>query len=126
MSAAEFNSTAVQPFWATRDKALVEHLDLYPQVLETLSAAKDRGIPTVVLSDAPTYNRTATSDPHGAGSRLGRAQMARVQSMLDIVNGPSSGAAPQSGRLGTSQLCRAYKRAILKSFEKPHTQGFRL
>lgn len=125
MSAAEFNSTAVQPFWATMDKALVEHLDLYPQVLETLSAVKDRGIPTVVLSDAPAYiglrRLTHMGLDRGYVERLyalhnwevpnlpdgGAApQMARVQSMLDIVNGLTE------------------FRAIPKSFEKPHTQGF--
>lgn len=126
MSHAEFDAVAAQPFWRNIDKSLLDNLSLYPEVLETLSALKARGIPTVVLSDAPAYiaMRRLThmgldrgyverlyalnnwQTPAGLSAEAVAPGMARVNEMLNTVNG-----------LKEFQV-------IPKSYEKPHTQGF--
>jgi phosphoglycolate phosphatase len=51
----EFIENFVKPFWAAVDENRAKYLRPYPQVLETLTKLKERGIKIVALSDAPEY-----------------------------------------------------------------------
>lgn len=126
MTAAQFYDAAVKPFWETMDKALVDHLTLYPNVLETLSTLKnDKGIPTVVLSDAPAYIGLRRLTHMG----LDRGYVERLYALhnWEMPNLPDGGAAPQMARVNAMLDIAnglAEFKAIPKSYEKPHTQGF--
>lgn len=126
MSHAEFDATATKPFWSTIDKSLLDNLHLFPQVLETLTALKGKGIPTVVLSDAPGYvaiqRLTHMGLDRGYVERLYALHNWETPSTL-----PREAIAPGLSRindmLSTVNGLHEFK-VIPKSFEKPHTQGF--
>jgi len=51
----EFVENFVKPFWKAVDENRAKYLRPYPNVIETLTKLKERGIQVVALSDAPEY-----------------------------------------------------------------------
>jgi FMN phosphatase YigB (HAD superfamily) len=51
----DFIKDFVRPFWGALDSNRAKYLRPYPQVLETLTELKRKGIAVVALSDAPEY-----------------------------------------------------------------------
>jgi phosphoglycolate phosphatase len=116
----------VKPFWQAMDANRTKYLRPFPQVMETLTELRRRGIKVVALSDAPDYMARIRNKQIFDGLLDAIYALETVEPAEDEIFKPIT---REHGRMRLAELQKATKSlktklvVLPKSFEKPCPDG---
>lgn len=129
MTYGQFRSQISEPFWKTMDDSLAKNLHLFEGptgVTPSLAALKEKGIPVVVLSDAPANMALKRLTAMGLDSKVER--LYALHNWKEPTNlAPEMlalGRERVQAHLNTPHQLKEFQ-IIPKEWEKPHAQGFK-
>ena len=125
---AEFRAQVVEPYHAHLDAYRTKLLKPYPEVLETLTEVRRRGIQVYALSDAPAFIAKARAEGTGVAAYLdGLYALKTPEATVADVRFPEAlahGKQRVYDLLGTPSKLKVTE--VPKAFEKPETGGIRM